>query len=112
MIPFRWPASLSPGNEQNFRWSMAAADAEGSFNYVGVKNPAVDAMIAAMNAARSREDFVSATRALDRVLISGQYVVPLFYAPVDWLARWTDVARPAKPALAGAPVETYWSVTK
>jgi peptide/nickel transport system substrate-binding protein len=69
-------------------------------------------MITAMNAARSREDFVSATRALDRVLISGHYVVPLFYAPVDWLARWTDVARPAKPALAGVPVETYWSVTK
>ena len=109
MIQFRWPASLSPGNEQNFRWSTQAADAQGSFNYAGVRNPAVDAMIAAMNASRSREDFVSAVRALDRVLISGHYVLPLYASPTDWLARWHDIDRPDKPALIGAPVETFWS---
>jgi peptide/nickel transport system substrate-binding protein len=111
MIQFRWPASLSPGNEQNFRWSSLAADAEGSFNYAGVKNPAVDAMISAMLSARSREAFVSATRALDRVLLSGNYVIPLFHAPTDWLARWNSVGRPDKPALTGAPVDTFWSKT-
>ena len=110
MIQFRWVASLSPGNEQNFRWSTQAADAQGSFNFAGVKNPAVDAMIGAMIASRSREDFVSATRALDRILISGRYVVPLYSSPTDWLAHWTDIARPEKPALIGAPVETFWSV--
>ena len=66
-------------------------------------------MIVAMNAPGLREDFVSAMRALDRVLISGHYVVPLYASPTDWLARWTDIARPDKPALIGAPVETYWS---
>jgi peptide/nickel transport system substrate-binding protein len=112
MLQFRWPASLSPGNEQNFRWSSEAADAQGSFNYAGVKDPAVDAMIAAMIAARTREDFISAVRALDRVLISGRYVIPLYNAPVDWLARWSDIERPAKPALTGAPVETFWSTAR
>ena len=73
------------------------------------RNPAVDAMIAAMNASRSREDFVSAVRALDRVLISGHYVLPLYASPTDWLARWHDIDRPDKPALIGAPVETFWS---
>lgn len=108
MIQFRWIASLSPGNEQNFRWNSKAADAQGSFNYAGVKNPAADAMISAMLAATSREEFVSATRALDRVLLSGFYVIPLFSSPNDWLARWTGIARPARPALTGAPVETFW----
>ena len=75
MIQNAWPASLSPGNEQNYRWSTAAAEAEGSFNYPGVRSPAADAMIAAMLAAKTRKDFVSAVRALDRVLISGSYVV-------------------------------------
>ena len=71
MIQNSWSASLSPGNEQSFRWSAEAADTEGSFNYAGVKSPAVDAMIGALLAAKSREDFVAAVRALDRVLMSG-----------------------------------------
>ncbi|MFQ5626287.1 MAG: extracellular solute-binding protein, partial [Methyloligellaceae bacterium] len=79
MIQAFWYASLSPGNEQLFRWSAQSADAQGSFNYAGVRNPAVDAMIAALLAARTRENFVSAVRALDRVLLSGSYVIPLFH---------------------------------
>ena len=51
-------------------------------------------MIAAMLAARTREDFVAAVRALDRVLISGYYVVPLFYLPDQWVARWTTIEHP------------------
>jgi len=101
---------LSPGNEQNFRWSSRAAGSQGSFNYAGVKSPAVDAMIGALLAATSREDFVAAARALDRVLISGHYVIPLFNAPNDWLARWKGIERPARAALTGAPLETFWQV--
>jgi peptide/nickel transport system substrate-binding protein len=111
MIQFRWPASLSPGNEQNYRWSRAAASAQGSFNYAGVDNPAADAMIAALLSARTREDFVSAVRALDRVLISGHYVVPLYNSRSDWLARWAHIARPERAALTGAPIETFWRAT-
>ena len=108
VIQFRWLASLSPGNEQNFRWSSGAANSQGSFNYAGVKSPAADAMIGTLLAAKTRDDFVAAARALDRVLISGQYVIPLFNAPNDWLARWQGIERPTRAALTGAPVETFW----
>lgn len=110
MIQTFWPASLSPGNEQNFRWSTSAAGAEGSFNFAGVQNPAVDAMIKAMLAATSREAFVSAVRALDRVLLSGHYVVPLYNTPEVWMVRWATIGRPERPALTGAVTETFWRV--
>lgn len=80
MIQNTWPSSLSPGNEQLFRWSAKTADAQGSFNFAGVKNPAADAMINAMLAAETEENFISSVRALDRVLLSGDYVVPLLHA--------------------------------
>ena len=75
---------------------------------MGVKSPAVDAMIAAMLNARERDDFVAAVRALDRVLISGFYVVPLFHLPEQWIARWTQIRRPAAISLFGYLPETWW----
>jgi peptide/nickel transport system substrate-binding protein len=108
MIEFRWDQSLSPGNEQGYYFGSAAADADGSRNYMGAKNPAIDAMIAAMLRADSRDDFVSAVRALDRVLISGLYVVPLFHTPDQWIARWAYIERPAKTSLFGYLPETWW----
>jgi peptide/nickel transport system substrate-binding protein len=108
VIQNRWDQSLSPGNEQAFYWSSAAADSHGSRNYMGVKSPAVDAMIVALLKAESRGDFVSAVRALDRVLLSGFYVVPLFYVPQQWIARWTRIARPPTTALFGNMPETWW----
>jgi peptide/nickel transport system substrate-binding protein len=109
MTRMTWAASLSPGNEQNFRWSQAAADTEGSFNLPGAKQPAIDAMIQAMLAAPTREDFVAAVRALDRVLISGYYVVPLLYLPESWIARWNTVEHPEKTALTGPRLETWYA---
>jgi peptide/nickel transport system substrate-binding protein len=108
MIQARWDQSLSPGNEQAFYWSSAAAESNGSRNYMGVKSPAVDAMIAALLGAGTREEVVAAVRALDRVLISGGYVVPLFHAPEQWLARWTYVERPGTTSMHGAIPETWW----
>ena len=108
MIEYRWDESLSPGNEQSFYWGSAAADEQGSRNYMGVKNAAVDAMIAALLRARDRADFVAAVRALDRVLISGSYVVPLFYLPEQWVARWAGVGHPAQTSLSGFLPETWW----
>jgi peptide/nickel transport system substrate-binding protein len=75
---------------------------------MGVKSAAIDAMIAAMLQARERDDFVDAVRALDRVLISGSYVVPLFYLPQQWVARWTTVEHPARTSLYGYLPETWW----
>jgi peptide/nickel transport system substrate-binding protein len=80
----------------------------GTRNYMGVKSPAVDAMIAALLKAEGRDEFVSAVRALDRVLISGFYVIPLFYLPEQWIVRWTTVARPATVSLYGYLFESWW----
>jgi len=112
MIQNRWDQSLSPGNEQAFYWGSVAADQPGTRNYMGVKSPAVDAMIAALLKAEDRGDFVAAVRALDRVLISGFYVIPLFYLPAQWVARWTTVGRPATTSLYGYLPETWWHEPK
>jgi peptide/nickel transport system substrate-binding protein len=109
MIQNTWPASLSPGNEQLFRWSAKTANAQGSFNFAGVKNPAADAMIDAMLAADTEPKFISAVRALDRVLLSGDYVVPLFYTPNQWVAYWARLRHPDKTPLFGYAVDTWWS---
>jgi len=112
MIEARWDESLSPGNEQAFYWSSAAAESNGSRNYMGVKSPAADAMIAALLKAETREDVVAAVRALDRVLMSGSYVVPLFYAPEQWLARWVTIERPETTSMHGYIPETWWKKPK
>jgi peptide/nickel transport system substrate-binding protein len=103
-----WVASPSPGNEQRGRWSSAAANAEGAYNISGVASPAVDAMIAAILAANTNEDFVAAVRALDRLLISGFYIVPLYYAPEQWIAYSAKLGRPDKTPLFGVELSTWW----
>ena len=108
MIEYRWDQSLSPGNEQAFYWSQAAAGEPGTRNYMGVKSSAIDAMIAAMLKARERDDFVAAVRSLDRLLISGFYVVPLFHLSEQWIARWAMIERPAAISLFGYLPETWW----
>ena len=108
MIEYRWEQSLSPGNEQSFYFGSAAADAQGTRNYMGVRSAAVDAMIAALLHAREHGEFVDAVRALDRVLISGCYVVPMFYLPDQWVARSTSIAHPAHTSLFGYLPETWW----
>eukprot|EP00439_Symbiodinium_sp_Y106_P089343 s1_g1879.t1 len=104
-----WYASLSPGNEQSFYWGMDAADQDGTRNYMGVKEPAVDGMIEAMLAARERGEFVAAVRALDRVLLSGNYVIPLFYQPEQWVAHWSRLKHPEETSLYGYKINTWWA---
>jgi peptide/nickel transport system substrate-binding protein len=108
MTQYHWEQSLSPGNEQLFYWSSDAAEAQGSRNYMGVKSKAIDAMIAALLAATSSDDFISAVRALDRVLLSGFYVIPLYYPPTQWIARWTRIKHPTQTSLFGYLPETWW----
>jgi peptide/nickel transport system substrate-binding protein len=103
-----WTASPSPGNEQRGRWSSAAANAEGAYNLSGVASPAIDAMIAALLAAKTNEDFVGAVRALDRLLISGFYIVPLYYAPEAWIAYSNKLGRPEKTPLFGVDLAAWW----
>lgn len=111
MVFNTWYASLSPGAEQYGRWSTKAADAEGSFNFVGAKEPAIDALIDAIVGARSRDDFIDAVRAFDRVLISGTYAVPLYHVSDDWVAHWKDVVPPEHHSLYGHEFDTWWSST-
>ncbi|HYA71552.1 MAG TPA: extracellular solute-binding protein [Roseiarcus sp.] len=103
-----WIASPSPGNEQRGRWSSPAASMEGSYNICGAASPAIDAMIGAVVAARGRDDFVAAVRALDRVLLSGFYIVPLFYAPDQWIAYSSGLGHPEKTPMFGVNIESWW----
>ncbi|MBR1149391.1 extracellular solute-binding protein [Bradyrhizobium sp. JYMT SZCCT0428] len=108
MLQNRWDQSLSPGNEQSFYWGSQAADVSGTRNYMGAKDPAIDALIAALLEARERPEFVSAVRALDRTLMSGFYAIPLFNVAEQWIARWNRVERPSTIALTGYLPETWW----
>ena len=108
MIPNRWDQSLSPGNEQYFYWGSGAADVQGTRNYMGAKDPAIDAMIAALLEAREHPAFVSAVRALDRALISGFYAIPLFGIQEQWIARWNRIEQPKATASTGYLPETWW----
>jgi len=108
MIPNRWDQSLSPGNEQSFYFGSQAADIPGTRNYMGARNPAIDAMIAALLSARDHTAFVSAVRALDRALMSGFYAIPVFNLGDQWIARWNRIERPSETALVGYLPESWW----
>jgi microcin C transport system substrate-binding protein len=83
-----WGESLSPGNEQREYWGSQAAQQPGSKNTIGIKNPAVDALIDRVIYAKDRSDLVAATKALDRVLLWNFYVVPQFTYGFSRYARW------------------------
>lgn len=100
--------SLSPGIEQSFRWGSASANTEGSFNLAGVASPAIDAAIDAMLRARSKEDYVAAVRVLDRLLISGAYMVPMQHNTEQWLAYWKYLEHPAKTSIYGYQLPVWW----
>jgi microcin C transport system substrate-binding protein len=105
-----WGQSLSPGNEQRDYWGSAAADTPGSNNTVGIKNPAIDALIDKVIFAPDRAGLVAASKALDRVLLWNFYVVPQFTYPFARYARWDRFGRPdplPKYGVAGLP-NLWW----
>ena len=108
MIPHRLDQSLSPGNEQSFYFGSKAADIQGTRNYMGAKDPAIDALIAELLRARGHADFVSSVRALDRALMSGFYAIPMFSVPDQWIARWNRIERPKDTPLVGYLPESWW----
>ncbi len=110
-----WGESLSPGNEQRGYWGSQAADQPGSFNLIGIKNPAVDAMIDAVIFAKSRDDLIAATHALDRVLLWNNYVVPQWTYGKVRSARWDRFGRPENMPKYGAsafPNVWWWDAEK
>jgi microcin C transport system substrate-binding protein len=104
-----WPQFLSPGNEQRDLWGSQAADTPGSRNYIGIKNPAVDALIDRLVVAKSRAELVAAARALDRVLLWNHYVVLQYAHDKLWAARWDRFGRPDQlHEYGGAAFPAVW----
>jgi microcin C transport system substrate-binding protein len=107
--------SLSPGNEQRAYWGSQAADQPGSPNWIGIKNPAVDSLIDAVIFAKSRDDLVAAAKALDRVLLWNNYVVPQWTYPFERSARWDRFGYPDPLPKYGAsafPTVWWWDAEK
>jgi microcin C transport system substrate-binding protein len=104
-----FPQSLSPGNEQRDFWGSGAAGQEGSRNTIGIKSPVIDALIEKLILSKDRAELIAHTRALDRVLLWGHYVVPQWYNPYEWLATWDMFGRPEKlPSLTAAFTQVWW----
>jgi microcin C transport system substrate-binding protein len=104
-----WPQSLSPGNEQRGYWGSQAADQPGSRNLAGIKNPAVDALIDRVTFAKTRQELVAATRALDRVLLWNHYVVPQWTYTKERTLRWNRFGKPDQmPEFGAADFPAIW----
>ena len=110
-----WPQSLSPSNEQRGYWGSQAADQPGSRNLAGIKNPAVDALIDRVTFAKTRQELVAATRALDRVLLWNHYVVPQWTYTKERTLRWNRFGKPDQMPEFGAadfPAIWWWDADK
>ncbi len=115
IITYIWGESLQPGSEQRGYWGTQAADQPGSENVIGIKNPAVDAMIEKIIFAENREDLVAATKALDRILLWNHYVVPQWAYGKLRVARWDRFGHPdhlPKYGLSGFPALWWWDEAK
>jgi microcin C transport system substrate-binding protein len=115
IITYAWGETLSPGGEQRGYWGSAAADQPGSENVIGIKNPAVDAIIEKVALAASRNDLVAAVKALDRVLLWNHYVVPQWSYNNLRAAHWDRFSHPEplpKYGIAGFPALWWWDAEK
>jgi microcin C transport system substrate-binding protein len=115
VISATWGESLSPGNEQRGYWGSQAAEQPGSLNLIGIKNPAVDAMIDQVIFAKNRPDLVAATKALDRVLLWNHYVVPQWTYGKMRSARWDRFGHPdplPKYGTGAFPAVWWWDADK
>lgn len=101
--------SLSPGNEQRDFWTSEAADAPDSRNMAGIKNPVIDALVDKIIFAKDRDELVTLTRVLDRVLLWNFYYIPQWHSPEDWVAWWDkfDFVEP-QPSYAGVDFQSWW----
>ena len=109
MIKASWNVSLSPGNEQQFYWGSEVGKKDGSKNYAGVNSPVVDSLIEALIGAKTREELTTAIHALDRVLLWGHYVIPLYHSNTDRIAYWNFLEFPDEIPLYGLVIESWWA---
>ncbi|MCF6780967.1 extracellular solute-binding protein [Stutzerimonas stutzeri] len=108
MIVSGFGQSSSPGNEQREYWHSASADNPGSRNFIGLKDPAIDTLVEKLIAADSREELITRTRALDRLLLWGHYVVPNWHIKSWRVAYWNHLAHPATTPRNDIGLMTWW----
>jgi ABC-type oligopeptide transport system substrate-binding subunit len=108
MVFFKWINSLSPGNEQVNYWGSKAAATPGSRNYAGISNPAIDVLADSIARSKDRDGLVARTRALDRALMYGYYMIPLFYTGRDMVAYDAHLIRPEVTPVYGMVLESWW----
>jgi microcin C transport system substrate-binding protein len=115
IITYVWAESLLPGNEQRDFWGSQAADQPGAENVIGIKNPAVDAMVEMVVGAKTPDELTAATRALDRILLWNHYVVPQWGYSKVRTARWDRFSRQdplPKFGMAAFPTLWWWDAAK
>jgi len=103
-----WGQSDSPGNEQRNYWSSAAADNPSSRNFAGIRDPVIDEVIELVITAPSRESLVARSRALDRVLLAGFYVITNWHIQADRVLYWDKFSRPEMPVRPGVMTDRWW----
>ena len=109
MVVGMWSQSMTPGQEQALYWGSASADIQGSRNLLGIKNHAVDWLIAKLSAAKSRAELTFYTKLLDRVLQWNHYIVPHWHSRGNRIARWNKFGIPdATLPLAGFDLDSWW----
>ena len=112
MLVAVWGQSETPGNEQREYWGSDAADSVGSRNLAGIKDPVVDELIELLVKSDSREQLNVRTRALDRVLLWGHYVIPHWHIRADRVLYWDKFSRPATPVRSGVMRSRWWYDTQ
>ncbi len=108
MILHYWHSTLSPGTEQYLYWSCEAKDQASQWNYAGICNPKIDRLAKAVPTARTRQELAENTARLDDLLWQGQYLIPLYRNPTDFVAYWKPLKRPETTPLYGIVTETWW----
>ena len=109
VVTSRFVMRLTPGNEMRNYWASENANVEGSVNLAGIKDPVVDALLDKVVEAKSREELVAATRAIDRVLRAGHYWVPQWYKASHHIAYWDKFSGPeTKPKYSRGAPDTWW----
>ena len=108
MVLYHWTNSLSPGTEQMRYWSCDAGKMQAQWNYPGICNSAVDALAQGISNAQTYDELTTYAHALDRVLLAGHYIIPLYYRNADYVAHKARIKRPETTPLYGMVVETWW----
>jgi microcin C transport system substrate-binding protein len=108
MTLYFWMSTLSPGTEQYLYWSCEAAAQPSRWNYAGICDKNIDLLSKSIPSAKNRQELVKNVQALDKALMDGTYMIPLYYNPQDFVAHWKPLAHPENMPLYGTVLETWW----